>query len=385
MGRGALLSFLVLFAALYAGFGAQSPYLPALLQDRGLASQAIGAVLAGGTAIRLLSAPVAGRVADSLGATKPVFAGCAAAAALAGIGFLPAGGLWFLLAVALCQAAVLAPLAPLADTLALGTAAPGQPLHYGWIRGAGSAAFIAGSVGAGQIVGHYGTGAIVWLGGALLIAAAIATAPASQVPPHPTEPRPVQPGTVLALLRLSRFRRVVLVAALVLGSHALHDGFAVIRWRAAGIEPGAAGLLWAEAVAGEVLVFLVIGRPVVDRLGPAGAAAVAAGAGILRWSVEGATASLPAMIAIQPLHGLTFALLHLANMRLLAETVPPRLAATALTLYGTVGVGAASAVLSLASGALYADIGPHGFWVMAVLCGLALPLARGLTQRSGAT
>ena len=47
------------------------------------------------------------------------------------------------------------------------------------------------------------------------------------------------------------------------------------------------------------------------------------------------------MAAIQPLHGFTFALLHLASMRLLAEIVPPQLAATALTVYGTVGVGAA--------------------------------------------
>jgi PPP family 3-phenylpropionic acid transporter len=72
-------------------------------------------------------------------------------------------------------------------------------------------------------------------------------------------------------------------------------------------------------------------------------------------------------------------------MRLLAETVPPQLAATALTLYGTVGVGLASVLLSLASGSLYAEIGPHGFWLMAGLCALALPLTRGLSERSAAT
>jgi hypothetical protein len=75
---------------------------------------------------------------------------------------------------------------------------------------------------------------------------------------------------------------------------------------------------------------------------------------MVRWSVEAQTAWLPAMAAIQPLHGVTFALLHLANMRVLVETVPPRLAATALTLYGTVGVGAAVALLTLVSGSLYA-------------------------------
>ena len=71
------------------------------------------------------------------------------------------------------------------------------------------------------------------------------------------------------------------------------------------------------------------------------------------------------MAAIQPLHGLTFALLHLANTRVLAATVPPRLSATALTLYSTVGVGAAVALLTLVSGPLYAKFGAQGFWVMA--------------------
>jgi hypothetical protein len=73
-------------------------------------------------------------------------------------------------------------------------------------------------------------------------------------------------------VRLRQFRRVVLVAALILGSHAMHDSFAVIRWGAAGIGPDAAGLLWSESVAAEVVVFFIIGRPLLDRLGPAGAA-----------------------------------------------------------------------------------------------------------------
>jgi PPP family 3-phenylpropionic acid transporter len=78
------------------------------------------------------------------------------------------------------------------------------------------------------------------------------------------------------------------------------------------------------------------------------------------------------------LHGITFALLHLACMQRLAETVPPRLAATALTIYGTVGIGAATVLLTLVSGSLYGVIGPAGFWVMAALCAAALPAAQRL-------
>jgi PPP family 3-phenylpropionic acid transporter len=105
---------------------------------------------------------------------------------------------------------------------------------------------------------------------------------------------------------------------------------------------------------------------------------LAALSGMLRWSVEALTAWLPAVALIQPLHGITFALLHLGCMQRLAETVPPHLAATALAVYGTLAIGAATALLTLASGSLYGAIGPTGFWVMAGLCLAALPVARRL-------
>src|ERR1700680_54494 len=151
--RSALPPFLILFAALYAGFGVQSPYLPALLDDRGLRPEAIGMVLAAGTAVRLAAGPAAGRLADRLDAAKLVFAGCAAAAALMALLYLSAEGLWALLLVSFVHAAALAPLAPLSDTLALGAAAPSRRndasepgFNYGWIRGARSAALSVGMI-----------------------------------------------------------------------------------------------------------------------------------------------------------------------------------------------------------------------------------------------
>jgi PPP family 3-phenylpropionic acid transporter len=185
---------------------------------------------------------------------------------------------------------------------------------------------------------------------------------------------------VLALIRLPTFRRVVLVAALVLGSHAMHDTFSVIRWRAAGMAPQTASVLWSVSVGAEVAVFFLIGPWLLHRLTPGGAIALAAVAGAGRWLVSAVTADVVAMSLTQPLHGLTFALLHLACMRLLASTVPPHLAATAQAIYGTFGVGAASAVLTLASGWLYARMGPPAFAIMSLLCLAALPVAAGLRQ-----
>ena len=47
------------------------------------------------------------------------------------------------------------------------------------------------------------------------------------------------------------------------------------------------------------------------------------------------------------------------------------------------GIGAATALLTVVSGALYARLGAQGFWVMAGLCALAFPLTWKLRQAVG--
>src|SRR6202030_821861 len=186
-------------------------------------------VLAAGTAVRWAAGPAAGRLADRLDAAKLVFAGCAAAAALMAPLYLSAQGFWPLFAVGLLQAAALAPLAPLCDTLALGAAAPAQRddadgpgFDYGWVRGAGSGAFIVGLVLSGPGVGRSGSAAGIWHHTALPAAAALCAPRVRQLPPRPVAPSTaasLERGSVVGLFRLRQFRRVVLVAALILGSH----------------------------------------------------------------------------------------------------------------------------------------------------------------------
>ena len=178
------------------------------------------------------------------------------------------------------------------------------------------------------------------------------------------------------LLHEPAFAYVTVVAALVLGSHAMHDSFAVIRWTEAGISPATTGLLWSESVAAEVVVFFVVGPSLLRTLGPTGALAIAAAAGVLRWVVMALTAEVAVLAMIQPLHGLTFALLHLACMRIITAAVPAALAGTAQAVYGLIGVCGATALLTIFSGWLYGRFGADGFWVMALLCSLAFPVIR---------
>jgi len=337
----------------------------------------------------LTAAPAIARLADRFDAPRAILALCSAAAGLIALGYLPAQSAWALIALGVVHTAAVAPLPPLSDTLALGTAAPtgsgGMPrwkFHYGWLRGCGSASFVVGLVMSGQAIGHFGIAVIVWLNAALLLAASPVALGVPQLLASGGHSRakPSQARGVLALLRLPLYRKMVLLAALILGSHAMHDSFAMIRWSRAGISPGTSGILWSLSVAAEVVVFVVVGRRLLDRIGPAGAAMLSAGAGVVRWAVMAETAWLPALALIEPLHGLTFALLHLTCMRLLAQCVPRHLEATALTIYGTVGIGIATALLTIACGPIFERFGAHGFWAMAALCAAALPLTRTLRE-----
>jgi PPP family 3-phenylpropionic acid transporter len=377
-----LTRFIVLYAILYSSFGVVSPFLPAFIQSRNIPPEQIGLIFAAGTAIRLLSAPVAGRLADRLTARREILAICAIAAAIGALLYLPVAGLWAILLVSLFQAIALAPLAPLSDALALLAAkrecnAPQPGFEYGWVRGTGSAAFIVGSIMVGSAVSSWGLAVILWTQAALLMMVPLATRLVPEESNRSPSQRAITKDTVAALLRMPVFQRVVLVAALILGSHAMHDTFAVIRWSGAGISPAMASALWSESVAAEVVVFFLIGPPLLARLRPAGVLAVAAAAGVVRWVAMAASTSVIALALVQPLHGLTFAALHLACMRVIAAIVPERLAATAQAMYA-LGAGATTALLILASGWLYARLGAQGFLLMALLCAAAAPLTWGL-------
>ena len=111
-------TFLAVYGLLYAAFGVQSPFLPALLSEQGLRAEEIGIVLAASTAIRVLAGPAVGHVADRLRRHTLTLCACSLVAAVAGLGYVMIQGFAGLLLVALVQAAMLAPIVPLSDALA---------------------------------------------------------------------------------------------------------------------------------------------------------------------------------------------------------------------------------------------------------------------------
>ena len=377
-GLGVLPAFIVLYATLYAAFGIASPFWPRFFEWRGLTAAQLGLLLGLGTIIRLIAGPFVGRIADLLGTLRAAFAICAACAASVALTLFIAKGFWPLLVIHMVQSATLAPTTTLADALALNAATRrANGFEYGWVRGSASVAFIAGTLVAGQVLSSAVLSSFVWMHAAMLACAAVATGliPGLELgSPQAANDKVSVIGGVRRLFGMVLFRRVVLVAALVSGSHAMHDTFAVIRWNTAGLSFMPISILWSVSVVAEVLVFFWIGLAFINRFGPSRAAVIAALAGIVRWAVMSQTTALAALALVQPLHGLTFALLHLACMRLIAVIAPPHLAATAQSLYAF-GAGLATALTMLTSGYLYGQFGAQAFLLMAVLCGVALPLA----------
>jgi len=86
---------------------------------------------------------------------------------------------------------------------------------------------------------------------------------------------------------------------------------------------------------------------------------------------------LPLLLFAQLLHGLTFAVPHLGAMYFILRATPPRLAATAQSLY-SVSIGLVSSVALLPASYFYAAWGSRIFLLMSAMAALAALLSRSL-------
>ena len=238
------MAYVVLYVALYGAFGVASPFWAKFFETRALEAQQIGLILGAAILVRLFTGPLLGTFADSVGSPRHVLAGCATISATCALALIFADTFWPLFMVAMLQAAALAPTTSIADALAINVARP--ELGYGWLRGSGSAAFVLGTLSAGHFISAADLSSITWMNAALLIAAACTTAllprAADRAASHHQPSFPIV--EIKALLGMPRFRIVIAVSALVYGSHAVHDAFAVIRWSDAGLTTSAISILW---------------------------------------------------------------------------------------------------------------------------------------------
>jgi PPP family 3-phenylpropionic acid transporter len=377
-GEGFAWRLAAFYAALCAALGVQLPFLPVWLAAKGLDASEIGIVLAIPMIVRVFAIPVATRAADRRDALRATitFTAAAAAAGYGAVG-LAQGALAIMFAFALASA-FYTPMMPLADAYAFrGLSRRGRA--YGPVRLWGSAAFIAGSFGAGFLLDVIAPSHLIWL---IVIAMAMTMVAACALAPlHLSSPG--GPATQLSARKLWRdraFIAVAVAASLIQASHAIYYGFSTLDWQAAGLDGITIGALWALGVVAEIALFAMSGRLPV---GPTGLLLIGAAGAIIRW---GAMAMDPPLVLLPPLqclHALSFGATHLGALGFIARAAPDRLGATAQG-YLAAALGLVMAVAMGISGVLYARFGGLAYGAMALTAaagGLSALAAHRLWQR----
>jgi PPP family 3-phenylpropionic acid transporter len=360
------------YAASFLVVGIQLPFWPVWLAGRGLDAQEIAIVFAAAIWAKIIATPLLGALADRLGRRRAVMIGLAGSACAAYAGLWPVTGWWPLLALNLLAGMAQSALMPLGDSITL-AAVREEGLDYGRIRVWGSLCFVLASVGSGALIAQNSGPAdnqillLVLAASAALVLACISIPPAVQ-----------RAGigrsrwAALALLAADRrFWLFVVSAAALQSSHQLYYGFGTLYWRGLGFSDTVIGVLWAEGVVAEIVLFWY-SAPVLARFGPLGLMALGGVAGIVRWSLMGVLPGLGAAAGLQLLHAMTFGASHLGAMHFMARSVPPGAAASAQSLYAALSAGLGSGLVMLVAGALYAAYGGAAYPFMALLSAAGL-------------
>lgn len=373
---GMALRLAALYGAYFTVAGIYLPFWPVWLAFREMSATEIGLLLAVGSVVKIAANLIFARIADSTGRVKNVIValGLASVLTLAAFGLVQGFVAFFILAVLV--GCVFSPIMPLTESVALRQARAGR-IDYGRVRLWGSITFMVITVIAGWLIGEAGPGVIH----TLVVGAAIATFLACLTLPADGAPMPpLRKGAALALARNPVFLLFLGAAAAAQASHAVYYGFSALHWRDAGLSETVIGLLWAEGVIAEIVLF-IYGTRVTARFGPVGLLVLAGAAGVLRWGVSAETASLPVLAIMQLLHAVTFGAAHLGAMAFLTRAVPEALSATAQSLYAGMVSGVAFGLAMPLAGFLYGRYGGGAFHLSVMLSVLATLVALRLAKR----
>lgn len=380
----------LLYAALFLVYGVHLPYWPAWLAAHGLSPAGVGTVLAATFLLRAVVAPIGAAWAGRAGDVRPTLRMLAAVAA---VGFVVAG-LTEVGAVAgsvltIATVAVMIPLTPLVDSLAIDHARGGRVV-YGRVRVVGSVAFVGANLLGGALLARAGVGALPWW----LAAAGFAVLACALRVPAPPQPSPSIDAGAAALrgswlaeiprvARLPGVLRGVLAASLVQSSHGVYYALGTIHWQRLGLGGDRIGQLWALAVCAEIVLFAKSG--LVERLA-APRYLIAAGAvlGAARWAVIAADPPLALLVPVQLLHAASFGATHLGAMAFIARRVPPGSTATAQGIYAALASGLLMGLVILVAGPLYQRVGGHTYLLGAAAALAALFVLPGAARASAA-
>ncbi len=350
--------------------GVYTPFFGAWLASRGVSPALIGTILSAGILLRVPLAPISGLIADARNDRRSMMLVLYGVmlAAYASLIFSHAPALIFAAAVA--GAVASGAVSPLLESVSI-RLSERFGFDYGHVRLWCSTLFVFANVVCGLAISTFGMAVLApWMTGALILSVSFVYILPAPLANRPQGEFPLRLRTALAEAReLSRspvFLVFLVAASLDQGSHAFYYSYGGLHWRQIGYSGLLIGTIWPLGVFAEIALMSVSLR-VFRALGATRLLFLGALACVARWTIMAFDPPLPVVVVVQFLHGGTFALAHLGAMYFILKAVPPRLAATAQSLYAVCSSGVAMGLATLACGPLYAAHGGRTYLLMAAM------------------
>ncbi|MGB8601001.1 MAG: MFS transporter [Rhizomicrobium sp.] len=358
--------------------GISTPFFGVWLAWRGFSAGQITLILSTGLVLRILAGPVTGIIADARNDRRAVMLYLYWAIAI-GYGVLSLSGMLDIAAsTAIAVLVASGVVVPLLESVSIRLAEQNGH-HYGKIRLWASAAFILANVLGGAFVWRLGPGMAAPLLGLSALFCVISTlrlpAPVGLPPDdsfyHGLKRTCRETGE---LLRSGPFLLLLLTGSLAQGSHAFYYNFGGLHWHELGYSGLLIGMIWPLGVFAEITILRFAHR-IITVLGPAQLLFWGGATCVLRWTVLAFDPPLTVVIAVQFLHGITFAFSHLGAMFFIQRAIPARLSATAQSLYFVSYSGLMLGVATYVSGMIYAAHGGQAYFLMSAMGGAAMASA----------
>ncbi len=361
----------------YAHAGTFATYASLFFAGEGMTVAQIGVLMSLIQVLRIVGPNVWGYVADH--SERRVFVlrltGVAALTAFSGF-FFGSSFAHFCAAMILLNLFTSAQ-GPICEALML-SEMRGDLTYYGRIRLWGSVGFIVSVMGAAALLDRYGTRALPWVAGALLVCVLGAALRLREVPRQ--QHGGARPG-LLAVLRRREVLAFFASTALMVAAHTSLYTFYSLYLAQAGYSKAVIGTMWCVGVLAEVLLFY-FQAPLLRRFGARRLMFAALAVGIVRFVlIGGGAASLPLLAAAQLLHAATFALHHSSAVATMQRWFAGPLQARGQALYISIsyGIGGTAGGLSLAR--CWEAFGPSSIYFIASALAVLATVAAALSFR----
>ena len=352
------------YAATYAALGIYMQFFPVWLHDvGGLSHREVTQAQSGQIFARTVAGPLLSQRVDRNGRPTAMVVLLSFLSVVAFACFDFARGLWPLFLCCVLYGSTYPPLHSVLDNLAIETARE-HGFRYTRVRVWGSISFLCVIVTGGWLLRWWPSSAIHAV---ILVLLAVSWVFALRLPRVVRQPNVNQRAPVAQMLSDKSFVLFFLANGLLQGSHGGYYALSTLHWRTFGIDEGTAGLLWAEGVVAEIVLFFFV-RDLAERLRPTTLLLIGMCGAVVRWLLLAVMVSPWAIASINWLHAISFGVTYLGALQFLRRRVQPELQATAQGLLGAFSSGIGMAAGTLIAGEVY-EIDPSMAFV--AMAGLA--------------